>query len=229
MEILDKEHPEVIVNYAAQGEGEASWKKSWRCFETNSMTLARLTEELMARNYLERFIQIGKSELYGSRDFRAKEDTPIKPTSPYAASKATFDMHLMAIHNVLNFPMNIVRPSNAYCPGQLLHRVIPKAVLCGLTGGKLPLHGSGRAENSYIRARDLARAIHLVAAKAPLGTVYNAGSKDPTSIRRVVELVAEALAIPFADLCGVTANGSARTRGIDWTRARSRTTSTGSR
>ena len=204
LEVLDRERPQVIVNYAAQGEGAVSWKKSWRFYETNSMALARLTEELMSRDYMERFIQIGTSELYGSVDFAAKEDTPLQPTSPYAASKAAFDMHLLSIAKVLKFPMNIIRPSNAYCPGQLLHRVIPKAVVNGLLGRKLPLHGGGRAEKSYIHARDLGRAVHLVAEKAPLGTVYNAGPKEPTSIRRVVELTAEALGIPFEQLCEVT-------------------------
>jgi dTDP-glucose 4,6-dehydratase len=204
MEMLDRERPQVIINYAAQGEGAASWKKSWRFYETNAMGLARLTEELTARDYLERFIQIGTSELYGSVDFPASENTPLQPTSPYAASKAAFDMHLMAIHRVLKFPMNIIRPSNAYCPGQLLHRVIPKAVVCGLTGRKLPLHGGGRAEKSYIHARDLARAIHLVAEQAPLGVVYNAGPAEPTAIRTVVELTAQALGMPFEQLCEVT-------------------------
>jgi dTDP-glucose 4,6-dehydratase len=204
LRVLDRARPQVIVNYAAQGEGAVSWKDSWRFYETNAMALARLTEALMERDYLERFIQIGTSELYGSVDFPAKEDTPLQPTSPYAASKAAFDMHLLSISKVLKFPMNIIRPSNAYCPGQLLHRVIPKAVVCGLTGRKLPLHGGGRAEKSYIHARDLGRAIHLVAENAPLGAVYNAGPKEPTSIRRVVELVSEALEVPFEQLCEVT-------------------------
>jgi dTDP-glucose 4,6-dehydratase len=201
MELLDRERPEVIVNFAAQGEGAASWKKSWRFFETNAMALARLAEELQSRDYLERFIHIGTSELYGSLDHPAREDEPIKPSSPYAASKAAFDMHLLSISRFMKFPMNIIRPSNAYGPGQQLHRVIPKAVLFGLTGRKLPLHGGGRAEKSYIHNRDLARAIHLVSEKAPLGVVYNAGPEEPTSIRRVVELVADALGMPFDDLC----------------------------
>jgi len=204
LEVLDREKPDVIINYAAQGEGAVSWKKSWRFFETNSMALAKLSEELMSRDYLERFIQIGTSELYGSVDFAAKETTPIQPTSPYAASKAAFDMYLLSVQKLLRFPMNIIRPSNAYCPGQLLHRVIPKAIICGLTGKKLPLQGGGRAEKSYIHARDLARAILLVSEKAPLGTVYNAGPKDPTSIRRVVELTAQALGMPFEQLCEIT-------------------------
>jgi dTDP-glucose 4,6-dehydratase len=204
LEMLDREQPEIIVNYAAQGEGAVSWKHSWRFFETNSMALARLSEELMKRKWLERFIQIGTSEMYGSVDHATKEDEPIKPSSPYAASKVAFDMYLMSVHKFLNFPMNIIRPSNAYCPGQLLHRVVPKAIVCGLTGRKLPLHGGGRAEKSYIHARDLARAIHMVAEKAPLGKVYNAGPAEPTSIRRVVELCAEALGMPFEQLCEVT-------------------------
>jgi len=204
MEVLDRERPQVIINYAAQGEGAASWKKSWRFYETNSMALARLAEELMTRNYIERFIQIGTSELYGSVEGPAVETTPLRPSSPYAVSKAAFDMHLIAIHKVLNFPMNILRPSNAYCPGQLLHRVIPKAVVCGLLGRKLPLHGGGRAEKSYIHAYDLARAIHLVAEKGTPGAIYNVGPNQPISIRRVVELTAEALNIPFEQLCEVT-------------------------
>ncbi|MEK6710268.1 MAG: GDP-mannose 4,6-dehydratase, partial [Nitrospinota bacterium] len=204
LELLDREKPQVIVNYAAQGEGAVSWRHSWRFFETNSMALARLAEALMARDYLERFLQIGTSELYGSVDFPAKEDTPIQPSSPYAASKAAFALYLISVHKVLKFPMNIIRPSNAYCPGQLLHRVIPKAVVCGLAGRRLPLHGGGRAEKSYIHARDLARAIHLVAQRGPLGTVYNAGPLRPISIRALVETVAGALGIPFEQLCEVT-------------------------
>lgn len=204
LELLDREKPQVIVNYAAQGEGAMSWKHSWRFFETNSMALARLVEALMSRDYLERFIQIGTSELYGSVDFPAREDTPLQPTSPYAASKAAFDMYLISVHRVLKFPMNIIRPSNAYCPGQLLHRVIPKAVVYGLTARKLPLHGGGRAEKSYIHARDLARAIHVVSDNAPIGAVYNAGPPQPIAIRALVETVARVMGIRFEDLCEIT-------------------------
>lgn len=203
-ELFDAEKPEVIICYAAQGEGAASWKKSWRFFDTNGTALVKMSEELMSRSYLERFIQIGTSELYGSVDHAATEDDPIRPTSPYAASKAAFDMYLISVANTLKFPMNIIRPSNAYAPGQQLHRVIPKAVLCGLTGTKLPLEGGGRAEKTYIHARDLAHAIHLVAEKAPLGRVYNVGADRPISIRSLVEKTADALGMPFEQLCRVT-------------------------
>ena len=100
--------------------------------------------------------------------------------------------------------MNIIRPSNAYGPGQYLYRILPKAVLCGLTGQKFPLHGSGVVRKSYIHARDLARAIYLICENAPFGKIYNAGAKEPTSMRRLIELVAEGLEISFDELAEVT-------------------------
>jgi len=203
-EILDREKPEIIINFAAQGEGAVSWRNSWRFFETNSMALSKFVEELMKRDWLERFIQIGTSEMYGSVNYPVTELEPIKPSSPYAASKVAFDMYLESVHKNLGFPMNIVRPSNAYCPGQLLHRIIPKTVWCCLTGNKLPLHGGGSAEKSYIHARDLARAIHLVSMSAPLGEIYNAGSKTPVSIKEVVNLTARTMGKDLEQVCEIS-------------------------
>ena len=167
------------------------------------MALVKLSEELMKRNWLERFIQIGTSEMYGSVDHPVKEDESIKPSSPYAASKVAFDLYLISVFKNLGFPVNIMRPSNAYCPGQLLHRVIPRTIWCGLTGNKLPLQGGGKAEKSYIHARDLASAILLVSNSAPFGEIYNVGPKQPSSIREVVERTASALGIPFSEICEV--------------------------
>ncbi|MCR9254927.1 MAG: GDP-mannose 4,6-dehydratase [Alphaproteobacteria bacterium] len=204
LELLDAEQPQIIINYAAQGEGAVSWKHSWRFFETNAMGLTRLAEELAKRPWMEHFIHIGTSELYGAVDHAAREDDPVRPSSPYAASKAAFDFYLLSASKFLDFPMTIIRPSNCYCPGQLLHRVIPKAVLCGLTGQKLPLHGGGRAEKSYLHARDLAQAIRLIADHGPTGRVFNCGPENPTSIREVVERTAAALGIDFEELCEMT-------------------------
>lgn len=203
LEILEREKPEVIINFAAQGEGAVSWKHSWRFFETNSVALTKLCEDLSKKKWLKRFIHIGTSEMYGSVDKPSKESDPIQPSSPYAASKVAFDLYLLSISKFLNFPMNIIRPSNAYCSGQLLHRIIPKTIVSGLIGKKIPLHGGGKAEKSYIHARDLGRAIYLVSEKAPLGKIYNAGPKMPTSIKSVVELCAKALGKNFDEICDI--------------------------
>jgi dTDP-glucose 4,6-dehydratase len=203
-EVLDREQPEVIVNFAAQGEGAASWKYSWRYFDTNVTALARMTEELMKRAYMKRWIQIGTSELYGSVSRPARESDPILPTSPYAASKAAGDMHLISIAKTLKFPMNIVRPSNAYAPGQQLHRILPRAVVCGLSRQKLPLHGGGISKKSYMHARDLAKAIYLVARKADLGKIYNVGPREPVAIRDLVGMAAKQMGMTLEQLCSIT-------------------------
>jgi len=199
-ELFDREKPEIVINYAALAHA-TSWSKSWRYYDTNVTALAKMAEELAKRDYLERFIQIGTSELYGSCDFPAKEDTVLQPTSPYAVSKMAGDLHLLTFVKVVKFPMNIIRPSNCYGPGQQLHRILPRAVLCGLTGQKLPLHGGGTARKSFMHAQDLAKAVHLIAEKAPLGKVYNAGPENSISMRGLVEKVALVMGIPFEDIC----------------------------
>ena len=201
LEVLDDLRPDVVVNFAAQGEGAVSWRHSWRFFDTNATALARLHEELSCRAWFNprgHFIQIGTSELYGSVDLPVTEAAPIVPSSPYSASKAAFDLYLLALARAnRGAPTTILRPSNAYCSGQLLHRIIPRAIVAGLTGRRVPLHGGGRAEKSYIHARDLARAIYLAAEKPHSGAVYNLGPALPTSIRDVARLCAAAVGVEF--------------------------------
>lgn len=217
LEYLDELCPDAIINFAAQGEGAVSWKHSWRFFDTNATALCRLYEALDDRVWFSqgwragtgcRFIHIGTSELYGSVEGPAREDASIVPSSPYAASKAAFDLYLLAMRRQQR-AMNtvILRPCNAYCPGQLLHRIIPRAMVSGLTGRRVPLHGGGRARKSYIHIRDLARSIHIILAGGyvvseldTLRPVYNIGSAFPISIRDLGHTCATVLGRDFDDL-----------------------------
>lgn len=202
MRVINDYEPDFIVNFAAQGEGAASFNPEdyWRFYETNTLGLVKLVGELEKFSTYGRFIQIGTSELYGSVEKPSKESDPIIPTSPYAASKAAFDLHLQAIHKVRGFRMNIIRPSNCYCPGQQLHRIIPKTLLCAAKGIKLQLHGGGKSEKSYLHANDLNCAIHLVAEEGAMGEVYNVGPEYPSMIIDVVRLCGHVSKVPFADL-----------------------------
>jgi dTDP-glucose 4,6-dehydratase len=198
MAILDTEKPDVIVNFAAQGEGAASFgANAPDFFRTNTWGLSRLVLELQKRSWLKRFIQIGSSEVYGSPDHAAKETDLLDPTSPYSVSKAAFDMYIQSIHRTQSFPMNIIRPSNCYTPGQQLHRIIPKSIVCALTGSKVQLHGGGKAQKSYMHSTDLSHAILTVAEKATLGEIYNVGPDEPVTIRHVVEWVAMTCGVAF--------------------------------
>lgn len=203
MEYIRGLDPDVIVNFAAQGEGAASWKSSWRFFDTNATALCRMYEALTDEFDESLFIHISTSELYGSVAAPVAEDAPIKPSSPYSASKAAFDLYLLAMIRAdrRRLPTVILRPSNCYCPGQLLHRIIPRAVVAGLTGDRVPLHGGGRARKSYMHARDLARAVKLIAdVESPLRPVYNLGPRDPIQIRDLALECAKAVGRDFQDL-----------------------------
>lgn len=199
--ILDVMRPDVIVNYAAQGEGAASFGDlAPDFFRTNTWGLCRLAIELRKRDYLKRFIHISTSELYGSVDKPAKEDEDGKGTSPYAISKQAFDDVLKALHRIHDFPMNIIRPSNCYTEGQQLYRVIPKTIVCALSGKKLQLHGGGKAQKSYLHATDLSHAVLAVLEKGKLGKVYNCGPTGPITIKALVSCVAEAAGVTWEEL-----------------------------
>ena len=202
--------PAFIINFAAQGESGTSFTQSWRYFETNCVGLSRLVESLMKDKptWLKSFIQVGTSELYGSTIKPAHENAPIYPTSPYAISKAAFDHYLLLVSHRYNFPGMILRPSNCYGEGQQLHRIIPKAFLYGLTGRKLPLHGGGKAEKSFMHSWDLANAIYKACQyTAKPGEIFNLGPAKATSIKSVVEMIAENLGMgSVGDLCEITAD-----------------------
>jgi len=203
-EMFDKEKPECIMNFAALAYA-TSWTKAYRYYETNVVALAKMTEEIRKRDYFKHWMQIGSSEVYGSSDKApAREDTPPNPTSPYSVSKLAGDQHLLTYWNTLKFPTNIIRPSNAYAPGQQLYRVWPRAAYCAVTGQKLPLQGGGMVEKSYIHATDMARAIHLITEKAPRGKIYNAGTEKATKIRHLIKLTAQAAGLTFEQLADIT-------------------------
>jgi dTDP-glucose 4,6-dehydratase len=199
--LLDTEKPDTVVNFAAQGEGAASFgSDAHHYYTTNTVALVNLVEAIRQRPYINRFVQIGSSEVYGSVTKPSDENARLQPSSPYAISKAAFDQHLEIMHRVHGFPANVIRPSNAYCPGQQLHRIIPKAILCALGGQKLQLHGGGKSEKSYLHADDLSRAIVTVLERGTKGRIYNCGPDEPTAIRTVAVLVAAACNVKFEDL-----------------------------
>ena len=206
MTCIGVERPDVVVNFAAQGEGAASFGEDSHLFyATNATAMVRFAEALLGRSHLRRFIQIGTSELYGSTPEPAHENSPTRPSSPYAISKAAFDQHLEVMARVHGFPMNIIRPSNCYCPGQQLHRVIPQAFIAATSGRKMQLQGGGAARKSYLHADDLSHAIANVIDAGKLGEVYNCGPEKPIAIRDLVAHVGLICRVPFEGLADVTA------------------------
>ena len=204
LRILDKERPECIINFAALAYA-TSWDDSYRYYDTNVIALARLTELVRNRDYFKHWMQIGSSEIYGpALHAPSKETDAPNPTSPYAVSKLAGDLHLKTYFDGVDFPMNIIRPSNAYAPGQQLYRLMPRAAFCALKGIPFPLEGGGVAEKSFLHATDMADAIYQILSRAPLGEIYNAGTVASTSIRQIVELIAESANVQYSSFVRVT-------------------------
>ena len=197
-DLIDEFKPDFIVNFAALAYA-TSWHKSSRYYDTNVTAVAQLSEFLYDKKYLKQFLQIGSSEIYGPYDFPAKEDEKPNPTSPYAISKLAADYHMLSLYNRLGFPANIIRPCNCYGSGQLLYRLVPKALLYGITNQKFPLEGGGQAKKSYMHATDLARAIYMILHSNKVGKGYNAGVEKPSTIKKITETIASHLKIKFED------------------------------
>ena len=188
-ELIEDKKPNLIVNFAALAYA-TSWDRAQHYYDTNVTAVAKIVDKLQHVDWFDRFIQIGTSELYGSVDKPACEYAPLNPTSPYAVSKLAADMHLNTMFNVRQFPMNILRPSNAYGPGQLLYRIMPKAIYSGLNNIQMPLEGGGKVRKSFMHATDIARALLIIYNKAQMGETYNVGPENPITIKEIVNKIA---------------------------------------
>jgi len=189
---------DTVVNFAALNMVGESWQHAADYYQTNVIAMARLADALVTAP-LRRFVQVSTPEVYGATKRPVKEWEPFNPSTPYAVSRAACDMHLQALHREYGFPVCFTRTVNVYGPEQQLYRIIPKTVMCALSGKKLPLHGGGKSTRSFIHIDDVARAILRVAERGKPGATYHASTEVQTSIRFLVELVCDGLNVP-ADL-----------------------------
>lgn len=196
--LLDVSSPELIVNFAAQGDDAASWTYPQDFFQTNCVATARLVNRIKDRTYVKRFLQVSSSGVYGSFAGPITERTPVAPESPYAVSKASADLLLLAYHKKFGFPVQIVRPPNLYGSYQQLFRIIPKSIVALKRGLPIELHGGGYAVRSYLHIRDASRAILTMLEDGQAGEIFNVSPDATCRIRDLVALTCELLGTDFA-------------------------------
>jgi len=195
--LIDEFRPEVIVDFAGQGMVAESWAAPEQWYQTNVVAKARLHSFLRHKDWLSHYIRISTPEVYGSSDHLISEDQTYKPSTPYAVSHTATDMSLKAFHNSLKFPVMIGRFSNFFGEHQQLYRIVPKTILCVLTGQKLPLHGGGTSVRAFIHASDVATGIEAMIARGTMGEVYHFSTDQFLSIRNVVEMICAKLGVAF--------------------------------
>lgn len=175
---------DAVIHLAAETHVDNSIGHPDAFVETNVNGTLHLLEMTRAKSQhgMPHFIHISTDEVYGSIESGAvTEDAPVRPTSPYAASKAAADLLVQAWGKTYGVPYSILRPTNCYGPGQYPEKLIPKAVRSLMLGRPIPIHGDGSQTRCWLNVEDLADAILLVLDKRLEG-VYNVGGNTEAAV-----------------------------------------------
>jgi dTDP-glucose 4,6-dehydratase len=142
-----------------------------------------------------KFLQVSTDEVYGALGSTGMftEDRPLKPNSPYSASKASADLMVRAYHKTFGLPMNITRCSNNYGPYQFPEKLIPLMINNSINDKELPVYGDGMQIRDWLHVHDHCMAIDTVLHKGLDGEVYNIGGNNEKANIEIVNLILNAL------------------------------------
>lgn len=191
--------PVYVVNFAAQSMVAESWQHPEHWYQTNVVANVALHDRLRKIDGLQKYVHVSTPEVYGSTSKDIDETAPFNPSTPYAASRAGCDLHLMTFFRQYNFPVVFTRAANVYGPGQQLYRIIPRTILYIRLGRKLQLHGGGRSVRSFIHAEDVSDGTRRIAMEGTPGESYHLSTNEYVSIRELVERICARMNVPFSD------------------------------
>jgi len=170
---------DVVVHFAAESHVDRSIISSSDFIRTNIVGTQVLADA--ARKYnISRFHHVSTDEVYGSlgKTGLFSETTPFAPNSPYAASKASSDLLMLAYFHTHAFPVVITNCSNNYGRYQFPEKLIPLFVSNLIEGKKVPVYGDGMQIRDWLHVDDHCRAIMSVLKKGKEGEVYNVGGNN---------------------------------------------------
>jgi dTDP-glucose 4,6-dehydratase len=181
---------DALVNFAAESHVDRSIHSPGEFIETDVFGAFLLVEAARAAGI--RHLQVSTDEVYGSLEEGSfTEDSPLRPSSPYAASKAGGDLIVGAFHHTYDADALIVRASNNYGPRQHPEKLIPLCILNALAGDPLPVYGDGGQVRNWLYVEDCCRAIDLALERGEAGEVYNVGGPDEVPNLDVVQRILE--------------------------------------
>jgi dTDP-glucose 4,6-dehydratase len=181
---------DAIVNFAAESHVDRSILDPEAFIRTDVMGTHVLLEAVR-RHGIARYLQVSTDEVYGDVEEGASVETdPIRPRSPYAASKAGGDLQVLAYFTTFRTPVLITRGSNTYGPYQYPEKLIPLFVTNLLEGERVPVYGDGLQVRDWLYVDDHARGIAHVLEHGTPGEVYNlGGGNSRTNLEITRELV----------------------------------------
>lgn len=195
-EIFKKENPQIVVHFAAATHVDRSIIDASSFMHTNVKGTQNLLD-VSREHKIRKFIHISTDEVYGEiKKGEFTEESPLKPNSPYAASKAAADLLIRAYIRTYNFPAIIIRPCNNYGPWQYPEKFIPVIIYKALKNEKIPVYGKGKNIREWLYVSDCARGILKVMEKGKIGEVYNLGSSKKEVNLKLVKKILKVLAKP---------------------------------
>ena len=172
---------DAVINFAAESHVDRSIVEP-QVFITTNVLGTQVLLDAALRHEVKLFCQISTDEVYGAVELdsveRFTEESPIRPNSPYSASKASAELLVRAYYRTYGLPVVISRCTNNYGPRQHAEKFIPTVILSALRGKPVPIYGDGLYVRDWIHVLDHCRAIDLILHRGKVGEVYNIGGDN---------------------------------------------------
>jgi dTDP-glucose 4,6-dehydratase len=181
---------DICVNIAAQTHVDRSISGPAEFVSTNVLGTHTLLEAAY-RAQIQKFIQVSTDEVYGSLGPTGlfTEESPIEPSSPYSASKASADLIVLSYFKTFGFPVCVTRCSNNYGPYQFPEKLIPLFILNAFAGKPVPVYGDGLNVRDWIHVYDHNEAVDRVMHAGRPGEVYNIGASNERTNMEITRLI----------------------------------------
>ncbi len=185
---------QTVVHFAAESHVDRSIYEPAPVIETN-VTGTFVLVQVARKLNIQRFVHVSTDEVYGDIQAGAfaDETSPLQPSSPYSASKASSDLIVKSYVRTFNFPAVITRASNNYGPFQFPEKFLPLMITNALDDQPLPIYGDGKQQRDWLHVEDHCSGILAVLERGRIGEVYNIGGLDVidnlTMARRLLRAV----------------------------------------
>jgi dTDP-glucose 4,6-dehydratase len=195
--LFEKEKFDIVVNFAAESHVDNSILNP-EIFVVTNILGTQILLDASKKYKVKRFHQVSTDEVYGDLpldklDLFFTEDTPINPSSPYSASKASADMLVQAYFKTYSMPVTISRCSNNYGPYQFMEKLIPNMINKAINNEKLTVYGNGLNVRDWLHVYDHCSAIDLILNNGEIGEIYNVGGHNEKTNLEVVKIIIKEL------------------------------------
>ena len=207
-QLFAEEHPDIVVNFAAESHVDRSIEDPGIFLQTNIMGTAVLMDA--CRKFgITRYHQVSTDEVYGDlpldrAELSFTETSPLRPSSPYSSSKASADLLALSYKRTYGLPVTISRCGNNYGPYQFPEKLIPLMICNALQDKALPIYGSGENVRDWIYVDDHCKAIDIIIHKGRVGEIYNVGASCEMPNIDIVKLICKELGKPESLITHVT-------------------------